>query len=481
MATKPQNGTTEMDGFLPHDNSTTNGVTKYKLANGNDLEASNVGFDPFKSRQLEHPVSDFATLTHLLKASLGTGILSMPAAFYSSGLGLGIIATVVVSVICTHCAYILVACAHELYRKAGKTHMSFPEVAEEACLRGPKWARGSAGFARNLVRGSLFLAYFMTCSCYAVIVARHFDYVINYYVGYEIEIRMTIAVIMVPLTLLACVPNLKYLAPFSTVANGFMAVALGITLYYLVIDIPPISEREMFAEITTFPTFISITIFAIEAIGVVMPLENNMEKPQHFIGLCGVLNQGMSGVTLVYIIVGFFGYLKYGSLIKGSVTLNLPIEDYATQTVNILVAGAAFCTFGLQFTVCTDLAWNAAKDRYAHKGPLAMYIVRIIAVILCVSLAIALPTIIPFVSLIGAFCFSFLGLILPVGIEMLTFWEKGFGRFHWKIFKNIVVVVTAMLALVFGSKSAIEDIVKLYTSDSTAIVNSTEAVNSTLS
>lgn len=58
----------------------------------------------------------------------------------------------------------------------------------------------------------------------------------------------------------------------------------------------------------------------------VMPLENNMRTPQHFTGLCGVLNQGMSGVTLVYMLLGFFGYLKYGKEVQGSVTLNLPIE-----------------------------------------------------------------------------------------------------------------------------------------------------------
>lgn len=58
-----------------------------------------------------------------------------------------------------------------------------------------------------------------------------------------------------------------------------------------------------------------------------MPLENNMKTPHHFTGLCGVLNQGMGAVTLVYILLGFFGYLKYGDAIEGSVTLNLPIED----------------------------------------------------------------------------------------------------------------------------------------------------------
>jgi len=52
---------------------------------------------------------DCDTLTHLLKASLGTGILAMPIAFKSAGLLLGIFATILVAFVCTHCAYILVS------------------------------------------------------------------------------------------------------------------------------------------------------------------------------------------------------------------------------------------------------------------------------------------------------------------------------------------------------------------------------------
>lgn len=49
-----------------------------------------------------------------------------------------------------------------------------------------------------------------------------------------------------------------------------MAIGLGITFYYLVADIPPISERNLVTDnIGTLPISVSITIFAIEAIGVV--------------------------------------------------------------------------------------------------------------------------------------------------------------------------------------------------------------------
>lgn len=55
------------------------------------------------------------------------------------------------------------------------------------------------------------------------------------------------------------------------VANFFMAAGLGITLYYLVTgdDIAKPSDLPQFGSWYTLPQFFSITIFAMEAIGVV--------------------------------------------------------------------------------------------------------------------------------------------------------------------------------------------------------------------
>jgi len=103
------------------------------------------------------------------------------------------------------------------------------------------------------------------------------------------------------------------------------------------------------------------------------------------------------------------------------------------------------------------------KDKFEKRPTLANYILRTVLVILAVAIAIAVPTITPFVSLIGAFCFSILGLLCPVFIEVVTFWDKGFGRFYWKIWKNVIVCIAGMGALIFGSKSAIEDIIAIYT------------------
>jgi proton-coupled amino acid transporter len=58
-----------------------------------------------------------------------------------------------------------------------------------------------------------------------------------------------------------------------------------------------------------------------------MPLENSMKSPDHFIGKVGILNIAMFIVVLLYGVIGLSGYLKYGAIVKGSVTLNLPDSE----------------------------------------------------------------------------------------------------------------------------------------------------------
>lgn len=149
--------------------------------------------------------------------------------------------------------------------------MSFADVAEQACYRGPKWAKKFGWTARQTVLWGIFITYFATCSCYTVIIARNILYVTDQHYGENsFSVRYVIAALLIPLILLAFVPNLKYLAPVSMVANVCMALGLGITFYYLVQDIPTPSERPPVTnDISTLPISIAVVIFAIEAIGVV--------------------------------------------------------------------------------------------------------------------------------------------------------------------------------------------------------------------
>lgn len=205
--------------------------------------------------------------------------------------------------------------------------MSFAEVAEVAFSNGPLRYRKFAKASRLFVMICLFVTYFGSCSVYAVIIAENAQQLIHHYTGYIPHVRLCLIAFLIPLLLLSYIPNLKYLAPVSMIANVFMGAGLGITFYYLIRDLPPITERVQIGNFTDLPVFFSITIFALEAIGVIMPLENNMKTPQNLTGFFGVLNKGMASVTLIYILLGYLGYWCYGDLTKPSITLNLPIQE----------------------------------------------------------------------------------------------------------------------------------------------------------
>lgn len=58
-----------------------------------------------------------------------------------------------------------------------------------------------------------------------------------------------------------------------------------------------------------------------------MPLENEMKSPKNFVGVTGILNKAMCIVIALYVGIGLCGYLRYGSEIKPSITLNLPQHE----------------------------------------------------------------------------------------------------------------------------------------------------------
>lgn len=46
------------------------------------------------------------------------------------------------------------------------------------------------------------------------------------------------------------------------------------------------------------------------------------------------------------------------------------------QAVKILIALAVYCTFGLQFYVCLDIAWTGIKDKFTKRPTLVNYTMR---------------------------------------------------------------------------------------------------------
>lgn len=174
--------------------------------------------------------------------------------------------------------------------------------------------------------GFLIVYQLGICCVYIVFVATNVKQIADHYWG-VLDVKIHMVILLIPLILLICIRNLKLLAPFSTFANVITFVGLGMILYYVFDDIASPSERDAFGSARNFPLFFGTTLFALEAVGVVIAVENNMKSPKSFGGAFGVLNISMFVITALYAAIGFLGYLRYGPDCLGSISLNLPQED----------------------------------------------------------------------------------------------------------------------------------------------------------
>ena len=192
-----------------------------------------------------------------------------------------------------------------------------------------------------------------------------------------------------------------------------------------------------------------------------------MKTPTHFIGCPGVLNIGMFFVVLLYSVVGFFGYLKYGENTLESITLNLNQSEGLAQSVKLMIALAIFLTYGLQFYVPMEIIWKNLKQYFGSRKIAGEYFVRTVLVIFTVSVAIAVPNLGPLISLVGAVCLSTMGLMFPSVIELVTVWEQenGLGKWNWRLWKNIAIICFGILGFVTGTYCSILEISAAYSTE----------------
>lgn len=97
------------------------------------------------------------------------------------------------------------------------------------------------------------------------------------------------------------VRNLKFLAPFSTLANAVTIISFAIICYFLFREPIVLDNRRTDGPINEFPFFFGTVLFSLEAIGMIMPLENEMRKPKDFVGVTGVLNRAFLVIVFLYI------------------------------------------------------------------------------------------------------------------------------------------------------------------------------------
>ncbi|XP_058444561.1 proton-coupled amino acid transporter-like protein CG1139 [Malaya genurostris] len=420
-----------------------------------------IRYDPLQHRKLDNPTTNLDTLMHMLNGNLGTGILAMPNAFKNSGLYVGLFATLIMGVICTHCMHILVKCSHELCRRYEVPSISFSELGRYAFESGPNALYRVGRLIGVLINCFLILMQIGFCCVYFLFVAVNLcDFLA--YVSIEVDVFTVLLCLLVPMIAMNMIRSLKYLTPTSLVASVLAISGITIAFMFLLQDLPHSSSVTPISEWSTMPLFFGTAMYAFEGIGVILPLENNMKTPKDFCRWNGVLNTGMTIVVCLYSSVGFYGYLKYGDEAQGSITLNLPSEEFLAQSVRLLMAIAVFASYALQFYVPMTIVGPTVRSWFGSQSAksAAECTARVALVLLTFTLAAIIPNLGAFISLVGAVSTSTLALVFPPIIEIVTYWPgRKYGTGNWILWKNIAICAFGLVGFFIGTSTSVVEII----------------------
>lgn len=268
------------------------------------------------------------------------------------------------------------------------------------------------------------------------------------------DVRIWILILLLPVLSLAYIQKLKFIAYISTAANLLSFFGLFGTYQYLFFNLQNPGKFQASAPMKEFPLFFGTALFAFEGIGVVLPIENKMQKREDFFW---VLDLSMALVATLFISMGFFGYITFGDDILPSVTLNLPKLPFYVL-VKLGYTSAIFFTYFIQFYVPMEILIPPLKRGLAKGCTTGIDIfMRTAMVTLTCALAITIPQLDNFISLIGATAAAALALIFPPILYTMCFWKYNISKFE--IIKNITISTLGTIGAITGTWLSIEAII----------------------
>jgi len=349
----------------------------------------------------------------------------------------------------------------ELQARQVNFSTSYADVAEAACKNGAKQLRRYGKIAKITINTFTCIVQMGFCCVYIVFIGDNLSQFVFHYTEVNLDPRIYMAAAAIPLIFLNWIRNLKWLAPVSLIGNALLMLSIGVVFFYSFQRLPPIDTIPAFGSWAGLPLFFGTAIYSFEGITLVLPLQKDMKRPQDFSGPTGLLNCGMIIVLCLYLSVGFVGYWHFGNDIQPSITLNLPAEEIVAEMIKLVMVVSICSSYAMQFYVPIPIIWPSISKHFSFIGndTVAEYIFRTILVILISGLAVAIPKLDLFISLVGAFGCSFLGLIFPPLISLAVYWPEVSPVI---LIKNLIIIAIGLVGFVTGTYASIGAIIDAF-------------------
>lgn len=361
--------------------------------------------------------SSFNAALLLLKSFVGTGVLFLPRAFLNGGMLFSSLVLLAVAILSYHCFILLI-------KTRSRVDGSFGDMG--GILYG-KWMRAAILFSIVLSQIGFVAAYTVFTSenlqAFVLAVSK-----CRTFIDIKFMVLMQL-IIFLPLSLIRDIGKLGFTA---LIADAFILVGLIYIYYY---DIATIVDQKGVADITpfnpsTWTLFIGTAIFTFEGVGLIIPIQESMKKPQDF---PGVLATVMVIITLLFTSMGALSYAAYGSKTKTVVLLNLPQDNKMVNAVQFLYSLAILLSTPLQLFPAIRIMENELFTRSGKYNPYIKWQKNSFRFFLCFMCALiawgGAGDLDKFVALVGSFACIPLVFIYPALLHLKaiskTPWQRG--------------------------------------------------------
>ena len=371
----------------------------------------------------------------LLKAFIGTGIMFLPKAFNNGGILFSSMTLISVALISCLCFRLLLQCRE---RYGG----SYGDIG--AAIGGPK--------LRSVILASITLSQIGFVSSGMIFIAQNlfsfFDAVTSNHIT-PLGTNALISLQLVVLVPLALIRDLSGLGPAALLADVFILIGL---VYIWSYDISTIASNGIHRTVELFnPNAFALTvgscIFTFEGIGLILPIQSSMARPDQFPNLLKIV---MIIITLIFTSVGALCYVTFGTDTRIEIISNFPQTSKLVNAIQFLYSIAILVGTPVQLFPATRIieTWlfdERASGKRSKATKWKKNALRTGLTVMCAVIAIVgASDLDKFVALIGSFACVPLVYIYPAWLHYKAVAE---GRAAKLL--DIVVMVGGFVAMVY--------------------------------
>ncbi|KAG0647068.1 Vacuolar amino acid transporter 3 [Hyphodiscus hymeniophilus] len=232
----------------------------------------------------------------LMKSFIGTGVLFLPKAFKNGGLLFSSITVVVISMISCVAFHLLLQCRA---RYGG----GYGDIGE--AIGGKRM--------RSIILGSITISQIGFVCSGIIFTAENLYSFLDAVVKGAIPLgtKSLIGIQLIVLVPLALIRNISKLGGAALLADIFILFGLGYIYYFDISTIATegINETVQLFNPRDFTLTVGSAIFTFEGIGLILPIQSSMKKPQKFEGLLFTV---MFIITIIFTSIGALSYATFG-------------------------------------------------------------------------------------------------------------------------------------------------------------------------